>query len=55
VLRQRQGKQEGTRAMIDVLLLAGEQGSARVRKAVEEALELGCSDVDRRQLEFPAQ
>ena len=42
VLRQRQGKQEGTRAMIDVLLLAGEQGSARVRKAVEEALELGC-------------
>jgi len=45
VLRQRQGKQEGTRAMIDVLLLAREQGPARVRKAVEEALELGCSDV----------
>src|SRR5208337_4802984 len=45
VLRQRQGKQEGTRAMIDVLLLAREHGGARVRKAVEEALELGCSDV----------
>jgi hypothetical protein len=45
VLRQRQGKQEGTRAMIDVLLLAREHGAGRVRKAVEQALELGCSDV----------
>ena len=44
VLRQRQGKQEGTRAMIEVLLLAREHGPARVRQAVEEALELGCSD-----------
>jgi hypothetical protein len=45
VLRQRQGKQEGTRAMIEVLLLAREHGAAQVRQAVEEALELGCSDV----------
>jgi hypothetical protein len=45
VLRQRQGKQEGTRAMINVLLLAREHGPVRVRQAVEEALELGCSDV----------
>ena len=45
VLRERQGKQEGTRAMIDVLLLAREYGPAPVRQAVEEALELGCSDV----------
>ncbi len=45
VLRERQGKQEGTRAMIEVLLLAREHGPARVRQAVEEALELGCSDV----------
>src|SRR5437879_5415273 len=45
VLQERQGKQEGTRAMIDVLLLAREHGPARVRQAVEEALELGCSDV----------
>jgi hypothetical protein len=44
-LRERQGKQEGTRAMIDVLLLAREHGPARVRQAVEEALGLGCSDV----------
>jgi len=45
VLRQRQGKQEGTRAMIDVLLLAREHGPSPVRQAVEEALKLGCSDV----------
>jgi transposase len=45
VLRQRQGKQEGTRAMIDILLLAREHGPARVRQAVKEALNLGCSDV----------
>lgn len=45
VLRQRQGKQEGTRAMIDVLLLARAHGPERVRQAVEEALQFGCSDV----------
>jgi hypothetical protein len=44
-LRQRHGKQAGTRAMIEVLLLAREHGAAQVRQAVEEALELGCSDV----------
>ena len=31
--------------MIDVLLMARKHGPARVRQAVEEALELGCSDV----------
>jgi transposase len=45
ILRQRQGKQEGTRAMIDVLLLAREHGLAPVCQAVEQALEFGCSDV----------
>ena len=45
VLRQRQGKQEGTRAMIDLLLLPREHGPAPVRQAVEEALQLGFSDV----------
>ena len=39
VLRQRQGKAAGTRAMIDVLLLAREHGPERVRQAVEEALQ----------------
>ena len=45
VLRERQGKQEGTRAMIEVLLLAREHGPVRVRQVVEEALKIGCSDV----------
>ena len=45
VLRQRQGKQEGTRSMIEVLLLAREHGPTLVRQVVEEALELGCSDL----------
>jgi len=31
--------------MIDVLLLGREYGAVRVRQAVEEALELGCSNV----------
>jgi hypothetical protein len=45
LLKQREGKQAGTRAMIDVLLLHREYGAARVRQAVEEALEMGCSNL----------
>lgn len=45
VLKQRAGKQGGTRAMIEILLLGQQHGPARVRQAVEEALRLGCSDV----------
>ncbi len=45
VLKQRQGRESGTRAMIDVLLLGREHDPVRVRQAVEEALQLGCSDV----------
>ena len=45
VLKQRQGRESGTRAMIDVLLLSREHEPGRVREAVEEALQRGCSDV----------
>ena len=45
LLKEREGKQGGTRAMIDVLLLGREYGAARVRRAVEEALDLGCWNV----------
>ena len=31
--------------MIDVLLLGREHGAARVRRAVEEALDVGCSNL----------
>jgi transposase len=44
-LKAREGKQAGTRAMIEVLLLNREYGATRVRQAVEEALEAGCSNV----------
>ena len=45
LLKERQGKQDGTGAMIEVLLLSREYGAPRVRRAVEEALDMGCSNV----------
>jgi hypothetical protein len=44
-LKQRQGKQPGTKAMIEVLLLAREYGAPALQQAVTAALELGGSDV----------
>jgi len=44
VLQQRQGKQAGTRAMIEILLEGQKHGAGRLRQAIERALELGCSD-----------
>ncbi len=44
-LEQRHGKHEGTRAMVDVLLLGRVHGSERLRAVVEQALEMGVSDV----------
>ncbi len=43
-LQQRLGQQEGTRAMIELLLLGREQGYERLEKAIAQALELGCTD-----------
>lgn len=45
VLKQRQGKQEGTRSMIEVLMLGRDHGWRELEAAVGQALELGCSDV----------
>jgi hypothetical protein len=45
VLKEREGKQAGTKAMIELLLLGREYGAARLRQAVGQALELGCSNV----------
>lgn len=44
-LKKRQGKQDGTRAMIEVIMLGREHGYQRLEQAVSQALELGCSDV----------
>lgn len=43
-LQQRNGKQAGTRAMVDLLQLGRSHGYAPLRQAVEKALSLGCSD-----------
>ena len=45
IIDHREGRQAGTRAMVDVLLLAREHGAARAREAVEEALEMGCANL----------
>ena len=42
---ERNGRQAGTRAMIEVLLLSRTYGAARVRQAVEETLALGASSL----------
>lgn len=44
-LQQRRGKSDGTRAMVEVLLLGREHGYDRLRRAVEQALAVGGSDV----------
>ena len=44
-LKLRQGKQQGTKAMIEVLLLAREYGAPALQRAVTAALEFGGSDV----------
>lgn len=42
----RQGRQDGTRAMVAVLELGKAVGEDRLRQAVGAALEMGCSDAD---------
>jgi len=42
---ERNGRQDGTRAMIEVLLLSRTCGAGRVRQAVEEALAMGASSL----------
>lgn len=43
-LRERHGKQEGTREMIELLMLSKRYGWGRLRRRIEEALGLGCTD-----------
>lgn len=46
VLKQRRGRQAGTRAMIDILLLGRQHGYPLLKVALEKALDLGCFDVE---------
>jgi transposase len=43
-LIERHGRQDGTRAMIELLQLGRQIGYARLRRAIESALQLGCAD-----------
>jgi transposase len=43
-LNIRHGRQNGTRAMIEVILLGREHGYERLEQTIRKALELGCSD-----------
>jgi transposase len=45
LLRERQGRAQGTRAMIELLLVGREKGYGLLRQAVERALETGYSDM----------
>jgi transposase len=45
-LKQRRGKQPGTKAMIDVLLLGRQYGFPLQKQAVEKALDLSCFDAE---------
>ncbi len=44
-LNERQGKQDGTRAMIELIMLGRTQGYRELEQAVSQALNLGCFDV----------
>jgi hypothetical protein len=46
MLKQRRGKQGGTRAMIEALLLGRQYGYAALKEALEKALDLSCFDVE---------
>ncbi len=54
-LQRRQGKQEGTAAMIDALLLGRAFGYAELTAAIEKTLEYGCFNVDAVRLLLPEQ
>jgi len=43
-LVERQGRQAGTKAMIELLQLGRRHGAEALRRAIEQALELGCRD-----------
>jgi hypothetical protein len=45
IVSEREGRQAGTRAMIEVLLLNRTFGAGRLRQAVEEALAMGTSSL----------
>lgn len=45
-LNARHGRQNGTRAMVDVMMLGRQHGYERLNQAIAKAVELGCSDAE---------
>jgi transposase len=45
ILKERHGKQDGTRAMIELIMLGRAHGYRELEQAVGQALDLGCFDV----------
>lgn len=45
ILKDRHGKQDGTRAMIELIILGRTHGYRELEQAVSQALDLGCFDV----------
>jgi hypothetical protein len=45
LLKERHGNQDGTRAMIELIMLGRKHGYGELQQAVARALELGCCDV----------
>jgi hypothetical protein len=45
-LNTRHGRQNGTRAMVEIIKLGREHGYERLEETIGKALELGCSDVE---------
>lgn len=45
ILKERHGKQDGTRAMVELIMLGRKHGYPELEQAVGQALELGCFDV----------
>lgn len=45
ILKERHGKQDGTRAMIELIMLGRQHGYRELEQAVSQALDLGCFDV----------
>jgi transposase len=45
ILKERHGKQDGTRAIIELIMLGRTHGYRKLEQAVDQALQLGCFDV----------
>ena len=55
ILKERRGKQDGTRAMVELIMLGRKHGYRELEEAVDQSLKLGCFDVGAVRLLIDAQ